>query len=725
MFKAVGNVIHKTPWWVMVSGGLITLLVLVLFTVPIQVIRLHESGNTPQEQRAIEREINLVFGDRALNFAEDIVQAMRARTQDNARQQELEHALAEIARAKKELATAQYDFSGNAKERAAETTDQALEAARDAAQTALEATISAREAVEQAKADAIDLLRERGLDTAATAASFGAMLRTAQDNEKAAAESLESIEKMRRSVELEGHTTPTTPTTPTKPTKPTTPTTATRPTAPAVPPAPPAMPAMPAIPAVPAMVEPPELAMPPAPPAPPGAPKSQFAGIHLPAVVDMTALPDGFRGEIRRKVDGDMWRIGVGSALILAFIPLFVMLLISKYFLGRSRRALAVAEEKTQQAEVSDMSRQITEARLQALQAQVEPHFLYNTLANVQALTEVDPPAANQMVGHLIQYLRASLPKMRENTSTVGQELELVRAYLNILQMRMGGRLEFSIAAPDDLLAKSFPPMMLPSLVENAIKHGLEPVREGGRIDVLVQRIVTPQGDRITIEVKDTGKGLVADSTQPGGGVGLSNLRERLAAIYGNNARFTIESNTPRGVVATIDIPTEAPSAPGTVMAQRSKPQTVVAPIPATGWRKAVDLTSKSHSVWARIVSRTFMVLMVTLCVVFLLALLSLYTGWMPVQVGDFQLDGMEGMALGSVGLLAAFGALALAILIVVAVIYGLGFLFAALLVFIPAMILISLFPVVSPFILIGLIIYWVSKKRKKDLAASNKVDPF
>ena len=133
MFKAVGNVIHRTPWWVVVSGGLITLLVLVLFTVPIQVIRLHESGNTPQERRAIEREINLAFGDRALNFAEDIVQAMRARTQDNARQQELEHALTEIARAKKELATAQSDLSRNAKELAAETTDQALEAARDAA----------------------------------------------------------------------------------------------------------------------------------------------------------------------------------------------------------------------------------------------------------------------------------------------------------------------------------------------------------------------------------------------------------------------------------------------------------------------------------------------------------------------------------------------------------------------------------------------------------------
>ncbi len=701
MFKAVGNVIHKTPWWIVVSGGLITLLVLVLFTVPIQVIRLHESGNTPEERRAIEREINLAFGDRALNFAADVVQAMRARTEDNARQQELEHALTEIARAKKELASAQTDLSRNAKEMAAETTDQALEAARDAAQAALDAAIGAREAVEQAKVDAIDLLRERGLDTAASAGSFAVMLRTAQDNEKAAQEALESIEKMRLRVQQEGRTTPTAPS------------------------APPAVPATPAVPAVPAVAALPEPAVPPAPPAPPGLPKGQFGGIHLPAVVDMTALPDGFRGEIRRKVDGDMWRIGVGSALILAFIPLFVMLLISKYFLGRSRRAIAVAEEKTQQAEVSDMSRQITEARLQALQAQVEPHFLYNTLANVQALTEIDPPAANQMVGHLIQYLRASLPKMRENTSTVGQELELVRAYLNILQMRMGGRLGFSIAVPDDLLAKSFPPMMLPSLVENAIKHGLEPVREGGQIDVRVERVVSLLGDRITIEVKDTGKGLVADSTQPGGGVGLSNLRERLTAIYGNNARFTIESNTPRGVVATIDIPTEAPSPPGTVMAQRAKPQTAVAPIPSTGWRKAVDLTSKSHSVWARIVSRTFIVLMAALCVVFLLALLSLYTGWMPVQVGDFQLDGMEGMALGSVGLLAAFGALALAILIVVAVIYGLGFLFAALLVFIPAMILISLFPVVSPFILIGLIIYWVSKKRKKDADASNKVDPY
>ncbi|OYU42948.1 MAG: hypothetical protein CFE44_21090, partial [Burkholderiales bacterium PBB4] len=387
MFKAIGNLIHKTPWWVTLTGGLVTLVVLVLFTVPIQVIRLHESGNTPQERRAIEREINLAFGDRALNFAENVVQAMRERTQDNARQQELEHALSEIARAKKELATAQTDINRSAKELARETTDQALEAAQDAAQAALDAATGAREAVEQAKTDAVDLLRERGLDTAAAAASFDGMLRTAVDNERAARESLDSIEKMRHSPEFES---------PPSPSKPALPALPALPAKPAVP----GVPAIPAMPAAPAMLAVP--ALPASHAALPG--KGSFvAGIQLPPVVDMTALPDGFRGEIRRKVDGDMWRIGVGSALILAFIPLFVVLLISKYFLGRSRRALAVAEEKTQQAQVSDVSRQITEARLQALQAQVEPHFLYNTLANVQALTEVDPPSAHQMVGHLIQ----------------------------------------------------------------------------------------------------------------------------------------------------------------------------------------------------------------------------------------------------------------------------------------------------------------------------------
>lgn len=210
---------------------------------------------------------------------------------------------------------------------------------------------------------------------------------------------------------------------------------------------------------------------------------------------------------------------------------------------------------------MSDVSRQVTEARLQTLQAQVEPHFLYNTLANVQALNEVDPPAANQMVGHLIQYLRASLPKMREASSTVGQELELVRAHLNILQMRMGNRMEFSIAAADDLLAWAFPPMMLPSLVENAIKYGLEPQREGGRIDIVFERVPRTDEQYLQVTVTDTGKGLSDQPTTMGGGVGRSNLRERLAALYGMRGRFTLAAHAPHGAVATIEVPLQSAAA--------------------------------------------------------------------------------------------------------------------------------------------------------------------
>ena len=668
MFKALGNLIHKTPWWAIISGGFALLLGLVLFAVPIQVIRLHESGSTPQEKRAIEREINLAFGDRALNFAEDVVRAMRERASGGDQQRDLDHALAEIARAKKELSAAKTDMDRAVRESAKESTDAAMDTAVDAADAALDAAVQARQAIEEARDDAVELLRDRGLEVTATAKSFDGMLKTAVDNEKAARATLETLRAM-----LHGEG-----------------------SAPAPAPAPAGSAAE---------VAPRALLL----------PRGEFGGVYIPPVVAMTPLAEDFRGEIRKKVDGDVWRIGVGSALILAFIPLFVILLISKYFLGRSRRALAVAEEKTQEAQVSHMSRQITEARLQALQAQVEPHFLYNTLANVQALTEVDAQAANKMVGHLIAYLRASLPKMRESTSTVGQELELVRAYLNILQMRMGERLQFSISAPPEVLGKSFPPMMLPSLVENAIKHGLEPLREGGRIDVVVEPVASANGDRIVVQVRDTGKGLSDEPTLSGSGVGLSNIRERLAAIYAVAARFSIASNNPSGVVATIDIPTEAPNLHGLAPATSAGvvPDAIAQPI-QSGWNHAKRLSSKSHSLWVSVVGRTMMVLMVLLCVAFLGALIGLYAGWMPVQVGDLRLDGIEGMAVGSVGLLVAFGAVAMAILIVVAVLYGLGFFLAALLIFIPLVILISLFPVLSPVIVFGLVIYWLVRRDRQ-----------
>ena len=317
------------------------------------------------------------------------------------------------------------------------------------------------------------------------------------------------------------------------------------------------------------------------------------------------------------------------------------------------------------------------------------------------------------MVGHLIQYLRAALPKMRESTSTIGQEVELVTAYLNILKMRMGSRLEFGIDVPPELLTKSFPPMMLPSLVENAIKHGLEPLREGGRIDVVATRVVRAGGERIRLQVKDTGKGLSETPIQTGGGVGLANLRERLAGLYGDKAGFTIESNVPRGVVATIEIPVEIPAEKSAAAAESASAK--VPKAPPTGWRRAWQATSKTHSVWAWIASRLFFGLMFVLALVFLVALIGLYTGWLPVDVGELRLHGMEGMALGSVLLLAGFVVSAIAVAVVVAVFYGLGFLFAALLILIPAIILISLFPVLAPWILIGLAVYWFWWKKKKD----------
>jgi sensor histidine kinase YesM len=247
---------------------------------------------------------------------------------------------------------------------------------------------------------------------------------------------------------------------------------------------------------------------------------------------------------------GDMealWRFSTTAGLGIAIGAIGAII-----FSARARAAEATAERHRAEAERQALARQIVEARLKLLQAQVEPHFLYNTLANVQGLIETDPPAASRMLEHLIGYLRAALPQMREQSSTLGREADLARAYLSILQMRMGKRLGFEIALPDSLRNEPFPPMMLMTLLENAVKHGVEPVREGGTITVsMVQR-----DGRLRLSVADTGRGF-----PPGGsnahGVGLSNLRDRLLTLYGNNARLTLEGNQPNGVVASIEIPVE------------------------------------------------------------------------------------------------------------------------------------------------------------------------
>ena len=193
----------------------------------------------------------------------------------------------------------------------------------------------------------------------------------------------------------------------------------------------------------------------------------------------------------------------------------------------------------------------MVEARLQVMQAQVEPHFLFNTLAHVQRLYQTDPARGRSMLDSLCGYLRAALPQMRGNRSTLGREVELARAYLETQRIRMGRRLRFEIGIPEELLATGFPPMMLLSLVENAVKHGLNPLREGGGI-----RIVAASDDGVLrITVADTGAGLSTAAYGGGDGVGLSNVRSRSAALYRGRARLTLCGNAPHGVVATIDVP--------------------------------------------------------------------------------------------------------------------------------------------------------------------------
>jgi len=190
------------------------------------------------------------------------------------------------------------------------------------------------------------------------------------------------------------------------------------------------------------------------------------------------------------------------------------------------------------------------EAEVSALNAQIEPHFLFNTLANVKRLYETTPERGRDMLQSLIKYLRAALPSMRRQDSTLGQELELVRNYLTILQMRMGERLSFGIDADPGLLAARLPPMVLPTLVENAIKHGLGPLPEGGRIEI----VADARDGAMRVEVRDNGQGFAASG---GTGVGLANTRARLAALFGERAALELESVAPHGVIARVRLPLE------------------------------------------------------------------------------------------------------------------------------------------------------------------------
>lgn len=246
-------------------------------------------------------------------------------------------------------------------------------------------------------------------------------------------------------------------------------------------------------------------------------------------------------------------RKGAFAEFMQTFGRFFVIFsIIMKIEAGRRVKVEVVAAEATELAEAEQLKRQLIEARMQTMQAQVEPHFLFNTLASIDHLIETDPPRASAMQKNLIQYLRAALPKMRESATTLGREVDLIRAYLEILKVRMDDRLQTEFAVPDGLRSAAFPPMMLQSVVENAIKHGLEPKAEGGSIRVAAEII----DGRLRVMVTDTGLGFDPENGRTRGtGLGLTNIRERLALLHEGRGTLSIVANRPSGTVVAIEVP--------------------------------------------------------------------------------------------------------------------------------------------------------------------------
>jgi hypothetical protein len=252
-----------------------------------------------------------------------------------------------------------------------------------------------------------------------------------------------------------------------------------------------------------------------------------------------------------------------GNLPMLAVWWILGSMLIKITYKGRIQAEVKAAEA-TETAEAESLRRQVLEARMAMMQAQVEPHFLFNTLASIDHLIEFDPKRASQMQRNLISLLRASMPSMRTATDSglrpLDLELAVVRPYLEILKVRMEERLTTEIDVPDGLLSAEFPPMMVQTLVENSIKHGLEPKAEGGHLSVKAEI----RHGKLCVIVADTGLGFsaAADGKTAGTGVGLANIRERLSLLYGSKATLTIANNPVGGTIVTITVPYTAHTEP-------------------------------------------------------------------------------------------------------------------------------------------------------------------
>jgi len=272
-----------------------------------------------------------------------------------------------------------------------------------------------------------------------------------------------------------------------------------------------------------------------------------FKAILMAAALIIGSLGGSYLGSVVSGMSPDILFEKHGL-LQLLFLGVMFGSIITYFF--SSREQIAESQARIQEEKIKRLTseKKAAEANLKMLQAQIEPHFLFNTLSNVLSLLDTNPQKGKSMLVDFIQYLRASLSKIREEQANLGQEMDMIRAYLGIFKVRMGDRLKYKIDLPKHLSAVSFPPMLIQPLVENAIKHGLEPKVDGG--EILISGI--EKDGLLRLAVVDSGGGFIEGRES---GMGLSNIRERLQSLYGESGRLILEENQPHGLKATIEVP--------------------------------------------------------------------------------------------------------------------------------------------------------------------------